>query len=175
MPEATDPIEYEISVAGPEDLPELLELQRANLAVNGGALSVEFSSDWFERSMQEMPIVIARRGGQLAGYLVSSSRLATRHLALTEAKFRAYPAVSDAYNSGPLCIAGGERGRGLSAILIAALQSRLPGREATAFIRRDNTSSRTAHVKAGFREVADFSHAGIDYVVVVANGPALAG
>jgi len=41
----------------------------------------------------------------------------------------------------------------------------LPGREGVAFIRRDNAASRAAHSKSGFREVAEFSYAGVDYLV----------
>jgi L-amino acid N-acyltransferase YncA len=39
------------------------------------------------------------------------------------------------------------------------------GREGVAFIRRDNAASRAAHSKSGFREVAEFSYAGTDYLV----------
>ena len=106
--------DYVIGPASRDDIPALLELQKANLAGAGGALSVQFSSEWFERSMDEMPIMVAKRNGMLVGYLVSSSRTATRHLALSEAKYRAYPASPEAYNSGPLCVAASERGRGLA-------------------------------------------------------------
>jgi len=145
----------------------LLGLQKANLASAGGALSVQFPFEWFERSMAEMPIMAAKRDGMLVGYLVSSSRAATRHLALAEAKYHAYPAPSDAYNSGPLCVAASERGRGLAPRLFEAMRAQLPGREAVNFIRRDNSSSRALHGKLGFREVAEFTHDGIDYVVAV--------
>jgi L-amino acid N-acyltransferase YncA len=159
--------EYTISVATRDDIPQLLELQMANLVVNGGALSVEFSSEWFEHSIAEMPIMIARRDGHLVAYLVSSSRAATRHVALSEAKFCAYPNVtSEAYNCGPLCVAASERGHGLSDTLFRALRLELPSREAVAFIRSVNLASRSAHARMGFREVAEFSHAGLEYVVV---------
>jgi len=128
---------------------------------------VQFSSEWFERSMEEMPIIVARRAEALVGYLVSSSRDATRHIPLSEAKYRAYPALPDAYNSGPLCVAASERGRGLAARLFQAMRAKLPGREAVCFIRRDNLSSRALHRKLGFREVAEFTHFGIDYLVAV--------
>ena len=35
--------------------------QGLNLLSNGGFLSIEFSSDWFERVLSEMPIIVARR------------------------------------------------------------------------------------------------------------------
>jgi L-amino acid N-acyltransferase YncA len=157
--------DYVIGRASREDITSLLDLQTANLAAVGGGLSVQFSSEWLERSMDEMPIIVATRAGALVGYLVSSSRNATRHIALSEAKYRAYPTLPDSYNSGPLCVAACERGRGLAARLFQAMRAQLPGREAVCFIRRDNLASRALHRKLGFREVAEFTHVGIDYLV----------
>ena len=159
--------DYVIGPASRNDIPALLELQNANQVGTGGALSVQFSSEWFERSMDEMPIMVAERDGMLVGYLVSSSRTATRHLALTEAKYRAYSASPDAYNSGPLCVAASERGRGLAPRLFHAMRAHLPGREAVTFIRRDNLSSRALHRKLAFREVATFTYSSVDYLVAV--------
>jgi L-amino acid N-acyltransferase YncA len=159
--------DYVIGPASREDVPALLQLQEANLAGTGGALSMQFSSEWFESSMDEMPIIVAKRDGALVGYLVSSLRSATRHLALAEAKYRAYPVRSDTYNSGPLCVAASERGRGLAPRLFQAMRAQLPGREAVTFIRRDNSSSRSLHLKLGFREVAEFTYGSVDYLVAV--------
>lgn len=161
---------YVISVASAEAISDILALQSENQTSKGGTLSVEFPADWFERAVTDMPIVIARRDGQLVGYLVSSSQAATKHLALPQAKYRAYPAGPQAYNSGPLCIATSDRGRGLVSKLFGAQRSLLRGREGVAFIRRDNAASRAVHAKYGFREVAEFSHAGVDYLVVSYSG-----
>jgi predicted GNAT superfamily acetyltransferase len=166
----TAPSEYAISLATREQIPDLLALQEANLGVHGGTLSVRLTSEWFQHSLEEMPIILARRSGRLVGYLVSSSRAATAHLALPQAKFRAYPAGPDAYNSGPLCIAQNERGQGLAGMLFRALRECLPSREAVTFVRRDNTASRNAHAKAGFREVAQFAYDDVDYVVMACPG-----
>ena len=96
---------YLISVATPDDIPEILALQSENQISRGGALSVEFPAQWFEAAIKDLPIVVARRDGRLVGYLVSSSQTSTQHLPLPQAKQRAYPAGPGAYNSGPLCIA----------------------------------------------------------------------
>jgi L-amino acid N-acyltransferase YncA len=157
---------YLISVAESKDIPEILSLQSENQISRGGALSVEFPAQWFEGAIKDMPIVVARREGRLVGYLVSSSPAATQHLALPKAKQRAYPVGAGAYNSGPLCIAASERGRGLVSKLFETQRSLLRGREGVAFIRQDNAASRAVHVRYGFREVAEFSHAGVDYLVV---------
>lgn len=156
---------YEIRAARSDDVPEIVALQAENQIGKGGSLSVEFPANWYECAVNDLPIVIARREGWLVGYLVSSSRAATQHVALTQAKFRAYPAGPDAYNSGPLCIAASERGRGLVKLLFALQRFLLPAREAVAFIRRDNNVSRSVHFKNGFLEVAQFSHSGVAYVV----------
>jgi L-amino acid N-acyltransferase YncA len=157
---------YLLSVAAPEDIPDILVLQSENLISKGGALSVEFPAAWFQETIKEMPTVVGKRDGRLVGYLVSSSQAATRHLAIPQAKRRAYPGSSDAYSSGPLCIAASERGRGLVAKLFESQRALLPRREGVGFIRRDNAASRKAHARHGFREVAQFSHAGVEYVVV---------
>jgi L-amino acid N-acyltransferase YncA len=158
-------VTYDICVATVEDIPELLALQAENQISRGGALSIEFPAAWFEDVVRDMPVVIARRDGRLVGYLVSSLPEATQHLPLVKAKFDAYPAIQGAYNSGPLCIDAKERGRGLAARLFDLQGSLLSGREGVAFIRRDNSASRASHAKYGFREVAEFSLSGVDYLV----------
>jgi predicted GNAT superfamily acetyltransferase len=155
---------YDIRVATAEDIPELLALQAENQISRGGALSIEFPAVWYEGVVRDMPIVIARRDGSLAGFLVSCSPEATQHLALISSA--AYPAGPDAYNSGPLCIAAKERGHGLAAKLFNAQRSLLPGREGVALIRRGNSASRAAHAKYGFCEVAEFSRSEVEYLVV---------
>jgi len=76
--------DYATSVATCDDIPQILDLQKANLITNGGKLSIEFSLAWFENSIKEMPIIVARRGDQLVGYLVSSYKSATEHLPLSQ-------------------------------------------------------------------------------------------
>jgi hypothetical protein len=50
--------------------------------------------------------------------------------------------------------------------MFTALRTRLPGREAVAFIRRANTTSLLAHERMGLREVAEFAFGGVAYAVV---------
>ncbi|WP_137128470.1 GNAT family N-acetyltransferase [Roseomonas sp. HF4] len=162
--------DYDVRLATPWDIPDILVLQEANLIRSGGSLSVEFPPAWFETIMREMPLVIARRGGALVGYLIASTREHARGQPLTEAKFTAYPGADDAYNAGPLCVAAGERGRGLALVLMEAQRLQLPGREGVAFVRFDNAASRATHARAGYREAATFTHAGVAYVVVARQG-----
>lgn len=168
--------DYDIRVATAADIWDLIVLQAENQIGRGGALSIEFPADWYEIAINDLPIIVARREGRLVAYLVSSSRAATANMPLVKAKFQAYPARPDAYNSGPLCIAASERGRGLAAKLFQRQRTLLRGREGVAFIRRDNAVSRAAHAKYGFREVAAFTHAAVEYMVVSNNsGPSPAG
>ncbi len=162
---------YEIGVATADDIPELLSLQAENQIGRGGSLSIEFPAPWYEHVLRSMPVIIGRRDGRLAGFLVSSEQEATQHLPLVRAKFAAYPTGSGAYNSGPMCIAAKDRGQGLAAKLFDMQRALLPGREGVAFIRRDNSTSRAAHARYGFREVAEFSHLGVEYLVA-ARSPA---
>jgi L-amino acid N-acyltransferase YncA len=171
MPSEERPLEaYDVRVAAPSDIPDILALQEANLARNGGSLSVAFPAAWFKMVTREMPVVIARRHGRLVGYLVASSREHSGGQPLTEAKFAAYPGAAGAYNAGPLCVAAAERGRGLALRLMGAQRSYLPGQEGVGFVRSDNAASRATHARAGYREAATFTCAGVAYVVVARQG-----
>jgi L-amino acid N-acyltransferase YncA len=156
----------EIALATSDDIPGIVALQSLNLRSSGGALSIEFSSDWFERVLSEMPIIVARRQGRIVGYLVSSSLSAATNMPIIQAKLRAYPGSSNAYNHGPVCIAEEERNRGLMFAMFKELRQRLTGREGIAFVRRDNAASLSVHAKLGMRQAAEFTHNGVAYVVL---------
>jgi len=160
--------DHEIALATRDDIVGILELQEQNLGEAGGTLSVRFSSDWFEAALADLPVMVARRGGRVVGYLVSSSPAAQSHLPLIGAMLRVYPGAPDAYVYGPVCVAKSERGRGLAGALLSALRAQLAGREGITFIRRDNVRSLRAHAKMGMREVAEFSDEGGAAVVVIA-------
>ena len=162
--------DYEIALAARDDIAGILDLQEANLRENGGTLSVRFPRDWFEAALADLPIVVARKGGRVVGYLVSSSKVAQSHVPIIKAMLDAYPGEADAYLYGPICVAGTERGQNLPAALMADLGARLPGREGITFIRRDNTASLRAHAKIGMREVAEFVHDGSAVVVIAHRG-----
>jgi L-amino acid N-acyltransferase YncA len=156
----------EITLATVDDIPGIVELQGLNLFSNGGFLSIEFSNDWFERVLSEMPIIVARRDGRIVGYLVSSPLSVAADAPIIQAKLRAYPGSISPYNHGPVCIAKAERNQGLIGRMFEALRERLKGREGIAFVRRDNAVSLSAHAKLGMRQVAEFRHDDVAYVVV---------
>jgi L-amino acid N-acyltransferase YncA len=161
---------YEIAPAARADIAGILDLQELNLRERGGTLSVRFPSDWFQAALADMPIIVAHNGGQVVGYLVSSSKAAQGHVPIIQATLRAYPGAADSYLYGPVCVAESERGRGLAGIMLSALRARLPGREGITFIRRDNVHSLRAHAKMGMREVAEFADGGAAVVVVAYRG-----
>jgi hypothetical protein len=161
---------YEIALAVREDIAGILDLQEQNLRENGGTLSVRFSRDWFEAALCDLPVIVARRGGRVVGYLVSSSKAAQAHVPIIRATLEAYPGAPDAYLYGPICVAETERGQNLPAALMADLRARLPGREGITFIRRDNVASLRAHARIGMREAAEFVHGGAGVIVVACRG-----
>jgi len=157
---------YDITLATAPDIADILDLQDRNLAERGGALSTGFSRAWFEGVIAAMPVILARRAGRLAGYLVSSPLAIYGQVAIVQAMLRAYPGAPDAYVYGPICVDETERGRGLAGLLFADLRARLPGREGVLFIRRDNAPSLRAHARMGMREVGAFEHGGFSFAVL---------
>jgi L-amino acid N-acyltransferase YncA len=158
--------DYDIALATRDDIAGILDLQEQNLPERGGALSVRLTSEWFDAALADMPVIVARKVGQVVGYAVSSSLGSQAHLPIIQAMLRAYPGSPGAYIYGPVCVAASERGRGLAAALFAAVRAHAGDRECFTFIRRDNALSLRVHARMGLREVAAFTHGGAELVVV---------
>lgn len=161
---------YEVTSATLDDIQAILDLQEQNLRINGGALSVRFSREWFEKAIVDMPIVVARSDENVVGYVVSTPLTAQAHEPIIQAMLRAYPGSPGAYNYGPICVAESHRGQGLALAMFEQLRAQLPGREGFTFIRADNVPSRNVHKKMGMQEVAEFALKDITYVVVAYQG-----
>jgi len=159
-------IGYEIALATSVDIAGILELQDQNLSSRGGTLSVALSREWFERTLTEMPVIVARSEGRVVGFLVSSSFAAFSQVPVVEAMLRVHPGGKGAYIYGPICVARSERGNGLAARLFAALRMQLPGREGVLFIRGDNPASLRAHLRMGMQEVGEFAHCDVVHAVL---------
>jgi len=162
--------DIQIGRAAADDIAGILDLQERNLRKNGGALSVPMSRDWLAAAIGAMPIVVARRGGQIVGYVVSSSLDNQSDDPILDRMLQAYPGSPGAYIYGPICVAESERGKGVARAMVDALRVQLPGREGFTFIRADNTVSRRVHAGMGMREVAKFSVEGTEFVVVAYVG-----
>ncbi len=160
----------QIAAATGDDISGILDLQERNMRDNGGALSVRWPRDWFATAIRDMPVMVARDGEKVVGYVVSTPLSAQAHDPLIQAMLRAYPCAPDAYNYGPICVAESHRGHGLALALFEALRAQLPGREGFTFIRADNIASRKAHARMGMRDVAKFRHGDAVYIVVAYQG-----
>lgn len=160
----------DIRLATRDDVTDILALQDANQANRGGRLSARLPHEWFEQVIAEMPVIVARREGEVVGYAVSSSIAAQISIPIVAAMLKIYDAPPNSYIYGPVCVAESERRRGLASAMVAAMRTHLPGRDGFAFIRADNTPSLTAHTKMGMRVAAEFSLRDVDYVVVDFRG-----
>jgi predicted GNAT superfamily acetyltransferase len=152
------------------DIAGILDLQERNLRKNGGALSVPMTRGWLETAIGQMPIVVARRSGQVMGYVVSSSLDDQSSDPILDGMLQAHPGSQGAYIYGPICVAESERGKGVARAMFEALRAQLPGREGFTFIRADNAVSRKVHAGMGMREAATFTVADVAYVVVAYVG-----
>lgn len=165
---------YELELAAAADVDEIAALLQANAADRGGSLTGNFTREVVARmSLNGMPVIVARREGQLVGVLFSAAKGGAEEPPSIRAMWRAWPGSPSAYAYGPVCIAETERGRGLLPQLYAALRRRLPNREAVLFIRRDNLGSIRAHQRLGMRETAQFSLNG-DHFAVYSDDAAVA-
>ena len=165
-----DHTSFTIDLATRNDLAGILDLQERNLYQHGGKLSIRWPADWFEAAIAAMPLIVARSGGRVVGYLVSTPPAAQADMPIIQAMLAAYPGSAGAYLYGPICVDDGQRNRGVAHSMFRELRARLPGREGFTFIRHDNTPSRTAHAKMGLRDVGRFEHGGIEYVVAAYVG-----
>jgi hypothetical protein len=153
--------DYDISLAGLDDIPDILALQEANLPDNGGTLSVRLTADWFADAILEKSVVVGRHESKVVGYVVGSSLGANAHVSIIQAMLRAFPPAPGCYLYGPICVAETERGKGLASAMFGQLRARLSGRQAMLFIRADNAPSVQAHRKMGMQELGTFTHNGV--------------
>lgn len=157
--------ETTVTRANEADLDGILELQAANQTARGGSLSASLPRSRVAAMMNDMPLIVARCGGRISGFLMTTSRAMNADLPIVQAMFAAYHGAPDAYVYGPICVGEEARGQGLAQRLFADLRRLEPGREGVLFIRKDNLPSLRAHLKMGMQEVAGFSFNSFDYAV----------
>lgn len=156
----------EILRASIRDLDGIVALQAANQPERGGTLSACLPPARIAEMMSEMPLIVARRDGRVAGYLMTSTREMNADVPVINAMLAAYPGTADAYVYGPICVEAEERGKGLAQAMFSELRRLVPMREGILFIRRDNPASLRAHEKMGMREVAGFVFGGSEFAVL---------
>jgi len=170
MPAGAEDIE--IGRAGAADVPGIHALMTANLAANGGSLSAGFAPEQIAAMAQATPLIVARRGGAVVGFLMTGERESSRAVPILRSMLEAYPGADDAYVYGPVCVAAELRGRRLVQAMFAELQRCLPKREGILFVRRDNAASLRAHARMGMREVGGFHFRETEHVVFAYGGAA---
>lgn len=157
--------EIAVTRADASDLDGILVLQAANQIDQGGSLSASLPRSRVAAMIEDMPLIVARRGTRISGFLMTTTRAMNADLPIVQAMFAAYHGTPDAYVYGPICVGTQERGKGLAQTMFAELRRLEPGREGVLFIREDNEPSLRAHLKMGMKEVAVFSFNGFDYGV----------
>lgn len=142
------------------DLPGILKLQKANQLAQGGSLAAELAAEQIELMMADMPQVIACRGDEVVGFLMTTSQKISRKrpLLIIDKTLEAYPwADEDAYIYGPVCVSDSERGKRLAQLMFAKLLDLEPDRQGVLFIRGDNEASLRAHRRMGMSKVGEFT------------------
>lgn len=159
-----------IGTATARDLDGILALQEANQPERGGTLSAHLSRAQLEAMLADLPLIVARRGEAIVGYLLAASKPTVAEVPVIRAMLAAYAGTSGAYIYGPIVVAENERGRGIAQRLFESLRTRLPGREGILFIRADNSASLRAHDKMGVVRRGTFRHNERDFVVLSYEG-----
>lgn len=158
--------EAKIGRASEADLEAIVELQAANQPDLGGTLSACLPRSRIAEMMRGMPLIVARRGDRITGFLMTSTRAMNADVAIISAMLTAYPGTADAYVYGPICVSVEERGMGLAQTMFSELRRLVPTREGILFIQRTNSASLRAHAKMGMREVAGFVFDGNEFAVL---------
>lgn len=103
--------EADIGLASEADLDGIVELQAANQLELGGTLSASLPHSRITEMVREMPLIIARRGDGIVGFLMTSTRAMNADVLIIRTMLAAYPGTSDAYVYGLVCVRAEERGK----------------------------------------------------------------
>ena len=109
MSEQESPVR--VSLAGLQDVDDVVALLQANEAINGGALSGHFDRSAVMAAIQDMPVVIAHVQQRLVGVLLSWSMPTTEPAPVIAGMLRIYGGDVSAYIYGPVCIDRCARGQ----------------------------------------------------------------
>jgi hypothetical protein len=173
----------------PDDLPEILRLQEANLISRlspaekaDGFLSVAFPPDQFIEMHAEIPLAVAESAEGLGGYMCGSSLAASAKVPLLARMISLFPETLfegkslDNYRAfvyGPVCIDRSFRGQGVLEGLFGKFKHQLAGRFdiGVLFVSLDNPRSMRAHTqKLVMQRVREFNFKGNPYAMLVFDG-----
>src|SRR5215470_4162905 len=86
--------DYDISLGRPEDIPDILVLQEANLAEAGGGLTARQTADWFRHAILEKSLVVGRTERKVIAYVLGTSLAAKAHVMVVQTMLRNFPPPS---------------------------------------------------------------------------------
>lgn len=159
-----------ITRATEADLDGILQLQAENQLDHGGALASSLSPARILAMLLAMPVIVARDGDEIIGFLLTAARDMNDDYPLVKAMLEAYRASEDTYIYGPICVTEHERGHGLAQLMFDELCRLEPDREGILFVGKNNEASMHAHQKMGMREVASFIHDESEFAVFSFRG-----
>lgn len=172
----------------PADYPGILRLQAENLRPNldesgarDGFLTVEYTEAQIDEMNRDLAVIIAARGGEVAGYLCATSWEYARKVPILEAmldsvagmtirKTLISPTNTCVY--GPVCVTAQARGTGILEGLFSALKRIAPASYliCALFISAQNRRSLRAHKKKlHMQEAGLFEFRGSLYHALVAS------
>jgi len=160
----------DIGLATENDLDGIMVLQEENQPEHGGSLSASIPRNLISKIMCDTPVIVARFGGCIIGYLVTSTKKMNIDIPFVNAMLATNSGATEFYVYGPICVKAEERGKGLAQAMYAELRRLVPDREYILLIRGDNSASLRVHRKMGMREVTNFLFGGNDYVVLSSFG-----
>jgi GNAT superfamily N-acetyltransferase len=151
------------------DVDGILQLAEANHASRDGSLTGTLRREAVAETIEAMPCVVARSGGNVLGFLLAWKKEPSNPPWI-KAMLNAYSRADNAYIYGPICVDAPSRGRGIAGAMFAELRRLLPGREGILFIRGDNEASLRAHAKLGMSRKAEYVYEGSTFVVLAYDG-----
>ena len=164
-------------VAGEAELQQILDLQRRNLARNlskrevaeQGFVTVEHTLDVLRRMHALVPSIVARDGGELAGYALVMPVECRSFVPILEPMFQRLETLKERfYVMGQICIARPWRGRGVFDLLYDAHRVWLSGSYDSTIteVAIRNTRSMRAHLRVGFTVLERYRDATDEWAVL---------
>ncbi|HKX08252.1 MAG TPA: hypothetical protein VJN67_08655 [Stellaceae bacterium] len=101
----------------------MLALQEANQPERGGTLSAHLSRAQIAAMLADLPLMVARRGSAIVGYLLAASKPTVAEVPVIRAMLAAYAGKPDAYVYGPIVVAETERGPGARAAALRVAET----------------------------------------------------
>jgi len=168
-------------VAGEAELQQILDLQRRNLARNlskrevaeQGFVTVEHTLDVLRRMHALVPSIVARDGGELAGYALVMPVECRSFIPVLEPMFQRLETLGlyrpRFYVMGQICVASPYRGQGVFDLLYRTHREHLRGRydSVVTEVATRNARSLRAHRRVGFEELERYRDATDEWALLI--------